>query len=574
MVSIFSPLKKNIKTIIIIISLLVLEAYFTLQLPEYTSNIVDIGIANGDMAYIYSTGTTMIMLTILATITGILVSFFSCKVASEYSHNLRILLFSKVLKFSNHELNNFSRGTLMSRTITDVSYIQMILEWVFDAIIFAPIMTIGGVIKTVQLGTNLYWIILMILIIIIFLMYLLLKKCTPYLVMLDKMPGMRGRVREIITGMGVIKTFVREDYESKKFKKTNDKYKELKDSIRIYVLFLNPLMTLHLSIMIVSILYFGSYQIESGTLQTGDLLAFIQYATQIVSAILIILSFAKNLPKLIIPINRVKKVLDTELSIVDGEIGTIDERKSTIEFKNVSFRYPKSEKNTLTNINFKLEPGKTVAIIGGIGSGKSTILNLIPRFQDPSAGEILINGENLKNLNLKTLRERISLSPQKPLLFRGTVKSNMTLADPNASDENIRNALKKVNANFIDSFDDEVLNEGSNFSGGQKQCLSIARSILKDADFYLFDDSFSSFDRNTEKMIKNNLKELKNSSVLIVSQRISTIEDADEILVLDDGRIVDRGSHTRLVESCEIYREIVKSQSDTLNGGYDESAGK
>ena len=257
-------------------------------------------------------------------------------------------------------------------------------------------------------------------------------------------------------------------------------------------------------------------------------------------------------------------MLDTELSIVDGEIETIGEGKSTIEFKNVSFKYPKSEKDTLTDINFKLEPGKTVAIIGGIGSGKSTILNLISRFQDPTAGEILINGENLKNLKLKTLRERISLSPQKPHMFKGTVKSNMALSGANASDENIRYALKKANTKFIDGFDDEVLSEGSNFSGGQKQCLSIARAILKDADFYLFDDSFSSLDLNTEKIIKNNLKELKDSSILIASQRISTIKDADEILVLDDGRIVDRGSHNSLVESCEIYREIVKSQSDTL----------
>ncbi|WP_405291263.1 ABC transporter ATP-binding protein [Methanobrevibacter sp.] len=493
--------------------------------------------------------------------------FFSCKFASEYSQTLRILIFSKVLKFSNHEFNNISKGTLITRTTTDVSYIQMILEWIFDVIILAPIMAIGGIIKTIQLGTNLYWIILIILIIIIFFMYLLLKKTIPYLVILDKMPDIKGMVREIITGMDVIKTFVREDYESKKFKEINDEYKEGRDSIRRYILFLNPLMTLHSSIMIVSILFFGSYQIESGTILTGDLIAFIQYATQIVSSILIIISFAKTFPDLVLPIKRVKQVLDTELSIVDGEIGTIDERKSTIEFKNVSFKYSKSEKDTLTNINFKLEPGKTVAIIGGIGSGKSTILNLIPRFQDPYAGEILINGENIKNLKLKTLRERISLSPQNPCIFKGTVKSNMTLSDPNASDENIRYALEKANANFIGSLDDEVLIEGSNFSGGQKQCLSIARSILKDADFYLFDDSFSSFDLNTEKIIRNNLKELKDSSILIASQKISTIKDADEILVLDDGQIVDSGSHNKLVESCEIYREIVKSQSDTLNEG-------
>ena len=273
------------------------------------------------------------------------------------------------------------------------------------------------------------------------------------------------------------------------------------------------------------------------------------------------------LPELIVSINRVKEILDTEVSIVDGEIDTIDEERSTLEFKNVSYQYPQSEKDTLTNINFKLEPGKTVAIIGGIGSGKSTILNLIPRLQDPSAGEILMNGENIKNFKLKTLRDRICLTPQKAHLFHGTVKSNMTLIDASASDEKIKEALDKASVNFINGLDDEVFQDGSNFSGGQKQRLSIARSLLKNADFYLFDDCFSALDMNTEKAIRTNFKELKDSAILIVSQRISTIKDADEILVLDNGAIVDRGSHSKLVETCEIYKEIVKSQGESLGGG-------
>ena len=236
------------------------------------------------------------------------------------------------------------------------------------------------------------------------------------------------------------------------------------------------------------------------------------------SSILIIISFSKNLPDLILPIKRVKQVLDTELSIVDGEIGTINERKSTIEFKNVSFKYSKSEKDALTNINFKLEPGKTVAIIGCVGSGKSTILNMMPAFQDPSAGEILINGENIKNLKLKTLRERISLSPQKPHIFKGTVKSNMTLSDPNASDENIIYALEKANANFIDSLDDEVLTAGLNFSRRTEANVYPSQGpFLKDSDFYLFDDSFSSFDLNTEK---NNKEEPERTEGLFNSNRI------------------------------------------------------
>lgn len=568
MASIFSPLKKNIKTIFIIIILLVLEAYFTLCLPEYTARIVDVGIPNTDMACIYSAGASMLILTVLATIMAILVSFFSTRLASRYAQDLRILIFSRVLKFSNHELTDIPKSSLIIRTTNDVTHIQMILEWTLDVIIFAPIMAVGGVIKTIQLGTDLYWIIVIILIIIIVFMYLLLKKAMPKLNrMQELLDSINGRMREIITGMAVIKTFVRQDYEAEKFKEVNDEFKKTRYYVRKYILFINPLMTLHLSIMIVSILYFGSHQVASGIILTGDLLAFIQYASQIVGAILLVVSFATVLPDLMVSIRRVSEVLNTEPTIVDGKIDTISNERSTIEFKNVSFQYPRSEKDTLTNISFKLEPGKTVAIIGGIGSGKSTILNLIPRLQDPSAGEILINGINIKNLKLKTLRQRISLAPQKARLFKGTVKSNMTIIDRNASDENIKNALRGANVNFIDSLHDEVMQEGSNFSGGQKQRLSIARCILKDADFYIFDDSFSALDMNTEKAIKNNIRDLNDSSILIVSQRISTIMDADEILVLDDGKIVDRGTHSRLSESCEIYKEIVKSQSETLSEG-------
>ena len=568
MTSILTPLRKNLKTIILIVLFLVLEANFTLSLPEYTANIVDIGIANADMAYIYSAGTTMIIFTLIATILAILVSFFSSRLASEYAKDMRKIVFSKVLKFSNHELDDISKSSLITRTTNDISHIQMVMEFILNIIIFAPIMAIGGIIKTVQLGTDLSWIIIVVLILIIFWIYLILTRTMPFLGKLQEITdNINRRAREIIIGLPVIKTFVRQDYEAKKFEKVNEDYKEVKNYTNKFLLMLSPLMTFNLSIMIVGIVYFGSFQVESGTLLTGDLLAFIQYASQIVSAVLTVAALSTILPDLIVSINRIREILNAELTIVDGEIDTIAEERSTLEFKNVSYQYPKSERDTLTNINFKLEPGKTVAIIGGIGSGKSTILNLIPRLQDPSTGEILMNGTNIKNIKLKTLREKVSLTPQKAHLFHGTVKSNMTIIDEDASDERIKDALEKANVNFIEGLDDEVAQDGSNFSGGQKQRLSIARSILKKADFYLFDDCFSALDMNTERSIKNNLKDLKDSSILIVSQRISTIKDADEILVLDDGAIVDRGTHDELVETCQIYKEIVQSQVDTLEGG-------
>ena len=355
--------------------------------------------------------------------------------------------------------------------------------------------------------------------------------------------------------------------KKKKFDKVNSEFNETFIKAYRIILLLTPMLALYLSFMTITIIYFGSFNIESGNLLIGDLLAFIQYATQIVTSFLLVAGFFTIMPNIIVSINRVNEIFNTEVSITDGEIDKIDTTKPIIEFRNVDFKYPNSEENTLTDINFKLEPGKTVAIIGGIGCGKSTILNMIPRLQDVTSGEILLNGKNIKNYKLSTLREIISLTPQKTQLFQGTVKSNMKIIDENATDEKINGALKRANVNFINSLDDEVVQGGLNFSGGQKQRLSIARSILKECDFYLFDDCFSALDMNTEKIIKNNLKDLNDASILIVSQRISTIKDADTIIVLDDGKIIDSGTHDKLIESCDIYREIVNSQVNTLRDG-------
>ncbi|AMD17200.1 hypothetical protein TL18_03685 [Methanobrevibacter sp. YE315] len=563
--SLISPILKKYKTIILILLLLIVQAYFTLMLPEYTADIVNVGVANADINYVYDIGIKMIAITVLATITAILVSFFSSRFSSGYARDLRKMIYPKALKFSNHELNNISKSSLITRILMDVSQIQMFAEELLTVIIFAPIIGVGGIIKCFELGTNLYWIVLIIFIVIIILMIPLFKKVMPYFGKLQEITDrINSNISEIITGMSAIKTFVRQDYEEKKFDKVNTEFKE--NNIKGYrlILLLGPLMTLHLSIMTISLIYFGSFHIETGDLLVGDLLAFIQYATQIVSAFLMIATFFTEIPEVIVSIRRVNEIFKTEVSIVDGEIETISTEKPSIEFRNVDFKYPNSEKNTLTNINFKLEPSKTVAIIGGIGCGKSTILNMIPRLQNPTAGEILLNGENIKNYKLTALRESISLTPQKAQLFEGTIKSNMLLVDENASDHDINEALKKANVNFINGLDDEVVQGGSNFSGGQKQRLSIARSILKKCNFYLFDDCFSALDMNTETIIKNNLKDLNDASILIVSQRISTIKDADEIIVLNDGEIIDSGTHDELIESCDIYREIVNSQVDTL----------
>ena len=306
--------------------------------------------------------------------------------------------------------------------------------------------------------------------------------------------------------------------------------------------------------------------VKNARFETGDIIAFIQYATIIVTAFLMIGGIMLMAPRILVSGRRVNEILVTEITITDGELEDISD-KPTIEFKDVSYKYPGSEKETLKDINFTLEPGKTTAIIGGTGSGKSTILTLIPRLQDPTSGEILIDGKNIKNFKLKSLREKISYTPQKAILFYGDIRSNMKVGKSDATDSEIEEALDFAQVDFVENLDDDVAQGGSNFSGGQKQRLSIARGIIGKHDFYLFDDCFSALDMNTESRIKNNLKNLNESSVLIVSQRISTIRDADEILVIDNGEIIDRGIHEDLVESCEIYREIVNTQIDRMEVG-------
>lgn len=555
---------KNYKTLILVLVMLTAQAYFTLTLPQYTANIIDFGIKNMDILYIINTGEIMILLTILAAISTIIISYLSSNYSSGYANDLRRILFEKILKFSNTEFDDISQS-LLTIVVNDVEDIQSFLEKMLTVVIIAPIIGFGGIIKSIELGTDLYWIMILTFVVIIVLMIPLVYKFTPYIGKLQEITdSINKTTREMLIGVPVIKTFVRQEYERNKFNDVNEEYKYVQTQLTKHFNLLTPLLTLHMSLMITAILYLGAYEVVGGNILTGQLMAFIQYATQIVTAFLMVQIFIIDLPDVFVSIRRVNKVLNTQLSVVDGEKDVIEDDKLTLEFKNVSYKYSKSEKDALTNINFKLEPGKTVAIMGGIGCGKSTILNLIPRLDDPTTGEILINGENIRHYKLSTLREKISLTPQKTPLFQGTIKSNMKINNMQASDSDIAEALNKANADFVKSLDDEVLQDGSNLSGGQRQRLSIARAILKRCDFYLFDDSFSALDMNTERIVKNNLHDLKDSSILIVSQRISTIKDADEILVMKNGEIIDRGSHGKLVESCSYYKQIVKNQQGQL----------
>lgn len=564
MKKLIAPIKNKTGQILAIFLFLVIQVYCDLTLPQYTSDIVDIGIQNTNFQFIIDTGMMMLLMVAISALATVGVSYFSSRVSSGYAKDLRKIVYSKVLKFSNHELNKISRSSLITRSTNDINQLQSVLGMIFTTILFAPLLGIGSIIKAFELGTNLSWIIFVTFIGVLILLVIVIVRVLPYFKVIQEiMDKINKTSREILIGIPVIKAFVRQSYEEEKFRKINKEFYDVNIYVFRNMLIMLPLMTLLMNLMIVLILYFGAYDAMSGSILTGDIIAFIQYSTQVVTSFLMIGAFFIILPRLLVSGRRVNEVLTTDLTITDGELTYISDNP-TIEFKNVSYNYPNSEKETLKDINFSLEPGKTTAIIGGTGSGKSTILNLIPRLQDPSYGEILINGENIKNFKLKSLRDKISFTPQKAILFQGDIKTNILTGKSDATDSEIENALKIAQVDFVSNLEEEVTQGGSNYSGGQKQRLSIARAIIGKHDFYLFDDCFSALDMNIERKIKNNLKNLKNSSILIVSQRISTIMDADEILVIDNGEIIDRGTHTSLVESCDIYREIVNTQIDSM----------
>lgn len=564
MKKLIAPIKNKIGQIFAIFLFLVVQVYCDLTLPQYTSDIVDIGIQNTNFQFIIDTGMMMLLMVAISALATVGVSYFSSRVSSGYAKDLRKIVYSKVLRFSNHELNKISRSSLITRSTNDINQLQSVLAMVFTTILFAPLLGIGSIIKAFELGTNLSWIIFVTFIGVVILLVIVIVRVLPYFKVIQEiMDKINKTSREILIGIPVIKAFVRQNYEEEKFKNINKEFYDVNIYVFRNMLIMLPLLTLLMNLMIVLILYFGAYDAIAGSILTGDIIAFIQYSTQVVTSFLMIGAFFIMLPRFLVSGRRVSEVLNTELTITDGELADISDNP-TIEFRNVSYSYPNSEKETLKDINFSLKPGKTTAIIGGTGSGKSTILNLIPRLQDPSSGEILIDGENIKNFKLKSIRDKISFTPQKAILFQGDIKSNMLTGKSDATDEEIKNALEIAQVDFVSNLEEEVTQGGSNYSGGQKQRLSIARAIIGKHDFYLFDDCFSALDMNTERKIKNNLKNLKDSSILIVSQRISTIMDTDEILVIDNGKIIDRGTHSSLVESCKIYEEIVNTQIDSM----------
>lgn len=522
------------------------------------------------MNYIIVAGLKMLVLAAISMASGITIMMLSSRVGAKMAKTLREKIFNKVVKFSTKELREFSTASLITRSTNDVQQIQQLLAMLFRTVVYAPIIGIGGVIKVIhQSNTSMAWIIgaavITILVIVAILFAVAMPKFKKLQDLIDKLNGV---AREILTGKSVIRAFNTEEREEKRFDSANTDLTKANIFVNRTMSVMMPMLMLIMNGVSILIIWVGGHNIDQGIMQVGDMLAFIQYAMQIVMSFLMISMISIMLPRASVSANRITEILETEPSVKDKETTKkLDSsKKGLVEFKNVSFRYPDADTEILEDINFTAESGKTTAIIGSTGSGKSTVVNLIPRFYDVTGGELLVDGVNVKDLSQKELREVIGFVPQKGVLFSGTIESNIKYSDESMSDEKMIEAAEIAQATeFIEGKDEkykaEIAQGGSNVSGGQKQRLSIARAVAKDPEIFVFDDSFSALDFKTDAALREALAQRTNNKTnIIVAQRISTILNADKIIVLDDGKIVGQGTHEELLENNETYREIALSQ--------------
>ena len=519
------------------------------------------------MNYIMVAGFKMLILAAISMASGITIMMLSSRVGAKMAKTLREKIFNKVLKFSTKELREFSTASLITRSTNDVQQIQQLLAMLFRTVVYAPIIGIGGVIKVIhQSNTSMAWIIGAAVITILLVVAILFAVAMPKFKKLqDLIDKLNGVAREILTGKSVIRAFNTEEREEKRFDGANTDLTKANIFVNRTMSVMMPMLMLIMNGVSILIIWVGGHNIDQGIMQVGDMLAFIQYAMQIVMSFLMISMISIMLPRASVSANRITEILETEPSVKDKETTKkLDpSKKGLVEFKNVSFRYPDADTEILEDINFT---GKTTAIIGSTGSGKSTVVNLIPRFYDVTGGELLVDGVNVKDLSQKELRDAIGFVPQKGVLFSGTIESNIKYSDESMSDEKMIEAAEIAQATeFIEGKDDkyksEIAQGGSNVSGGQKQRLSIARAVAKDPEIFVFDDSFSALDFKTDAALREALaKRTNNKTNIIVAQRISTILNADKIIVLDDGKIVGQGTHDELLKNNETYREIALSQ--------------
>ena len=540
-----------------------------LWLPDKMADIVNNGIVKEDVAAIWSSGWQMIAVTAAGGVASVVAAFLAVKIATGLARRLREEVFVRIESFAPADFNTFSTASLITRSTNDVQQIQTTVVMILRIALMAPLMAIGGLQKALQNAPSLSWVIAVAVAILLTVVVALFVVAIPQFKKLQNLVDKLNLVtRENLTGLRVVRAFRNEKIEQKKFQQANIEINKTNIYINRLMMLLEPVMTLVMNMASVAIVWFGAQLISAGDLEIGNMMAFLQYAMQVIMAFLMISIVFIMAPRAAVSIKRIGEVLDKQPSIVNPANPQKPDKngRGKIEFKNVTFHYPDADAPVLTDISFTAEPGQTTAFIGSTGSGKSTLINLIPRFYDASVGQILIDGVDVRKMALEDLYGLLGYVPQKGVLFSGSIAANIRYGNKKASDESVRRAAKIAQAaDFIEAFDDgfdkSIAQGGSNVSGGQRQRLSIARAIAVEPQIYIFDDSFSALDVKTDAALRSALSaETKDKTVLVVAQRINTIMNADKIIVLDEGKIVGQGTHKQLMKQCSVYQEIAASQ--------------
>lgn len=545
---------------------MMVEVYMDLLQPTFLSQIIDVGVANGDLHYVLTIGFKMIIVAIVGAIGGMLCSTFAAVAAMSLGERLRQGLFNKIQELSFLEIDKLKTSSLITHLTNDITQIQQMFLMSLKIAVRAPLLAIGGIFMAVRLSTKLSTVFLISIPLIVVGIVIILKKSLPlFTTVQSKIDNVNTVMRENILGIRVIKSFTLEGNENKRFNEVNDDLKESSIKSQNMNMILWPFASLIMNLSVVAILWFGGNLVNTGGLEIGKIMAFINYLTQIMFSTIMVINIMMNISRAKASADRVNKVFNTESSIVEAD-NAKDINEFDIEFKNVSFRYNKNSENVLENISFKASEGETIGIIGSTGCGKSSLVSLIPRLYDVTEGEILIGGVNIKDIKLNTLRDKIGVVLQESILFSGTIEDNLKFGNKNATTEMMEESAINAQAfEFIstkeDGYQSKVEQRGKNLSGGQKQRLSIARTLIKNPKILIMDDSSSALDMATEAKLQNAIKtNMTDSTVFIIAQRISGVMDADKIIVMDEGQIVDIGTHEELLQSSEIYRSIAVSQ--------------
>ncbi len=568
MLKLFRHLKPFRILIFLVFVLVFLQSLANLYLPTLMADIVNNGIVKSNTTYILQVGGVMLLVTFVGAICAIGGSFYSARVAIGFGRLIRAKLFTHVSSFSLHEFDKVSTASLITRTTNDTTQVQQVLIIILNMMIMAPLMMIGGLILAYGQDHVLTLVLLVVIPVLLVLIILIMRVAIPlFTVMQSKLDKLNLILDEGLSGVRVIRAFDRSDHEKARFDIANSDLRDVAIKVNRIVAFMMPMMMLIFNLTSIAILWFGSIRINNGDMQIGALIAFLQYSVQILFSLLMLSMMFIMLPRAAASADRINEVLALEPEINDAEkVKDTDVGQGYVTFEHVTFSYPGAEEPALNDISFSAVPGQVTAIIGGTGSGKTTLLNLIPRFYDVDSGRILVDGLDVREMSQEHLRAKIGLVPQKAVLFSGTIAQNIRYGKEDATNEEVIHAAEIAQATeFINEmpgrFDSVIAQGGMNVSGGQKQRLSIARALVRKPEIYLFDDSFSALDFKTDAKLRTALKrEIRDATVLIVSQRVSTVMDADQIIVLDDGHIAGIGSHDELMKTSEIYYEIVSSQ--------------